>query len=184
MRLEREEELKEVIVGKVDELNDKIFLSEYDDNWPLLFDCEKKAILSVLPDVQIEHVGSTSVPELCAKPIIDIIMLVDDSNNEETYLPALEKIGYYLRVREVNWYKHRLCNKKDSRVNLHIFSYGCIEAKRMINFRDILRNNPKALNEYANEKRRLAQMTWKYVQEYADAKSDIVNKILKAKDNV
>lgn len=178
MKLERELELKAVTIGKPTEVNGTVYLSKYDSNWPKTFATEKNIILSVLKDVEIEHVGSTSVPGLCAKPIIDIILLVNDSANEASYVPQLEKLGYYLKIREPDWFEHRLLNKRNAQINLHVFSKNCAEAQRMIAFRDILRHNPDALKKYAQKKQDLAKKTWKYIQEYADAKSEVVKEIL------
>lgn len=179
MKLEREIELEKVTIGNPVEINSSIYLSNYDNSWSEIFEKEKEIIYSTLDEVTVEHVGSTSVVGLCAKPIVDIILLVNDSADENTYVPELEKRGYYLRIREPDWYEHRLMQKEGAQINLHIFSKGCKEAQRMVDFRDILRNDEKALQKYAAEKKLLAKRKWKYVQEYADAKSKVVNEILK-----
>jgi len=128
--------------------------------------------------MRIEHVGSTSVPGLCAKPIIDILLVVADSADEPSYVPALEAEGYVLRIREPHWHQHRLLKGPETEVNLHVFSVGSEEVERMRKFRDRLRADPKARERYARTKRRLARRTWKYVQNYADAKSEVVEAIL------
>ena len=74
--------------------------------------------------VRIEHTGSTSVPGLSAKPIIDISLEVPDSADEETYVPSLEAAGYVLTIREPDWFEHRLFKGPDTNVNLHVFSAG------------------------------------------------------------
>lgn len=89
----------------------------------------------------VEHVGSTSVAGLCAKPIIDILLTVEDSGNESMYVGALEAEGYRLRVREPEWHAHRMLKGNGPEVNLHVFSEGCAEAKRMLDFRDRLRTD-------------------------------------------
>ena len=103
---------------------------------------------------------------------------VDDAACESAYLPALEAAGYSLRVREPDWYAHRMCRGQSPRVNLHIFSHGCEEAARMCAFRDHLRRHPADRDRYAAEKRRLAALPWTYIQDYADTKSAIVQEIL------
>lgn len=128
--------------------------------------------------VRIEHVGSTSVPGLCAKPIIDILLLVDDAASEDRYAPALEAAGYTLRVREPDWYEHRMFKGQSPAVNLHVFSQGCDEAQRMLAFRDHLRSYAADRERYAAEKRRLAAQKWTYVQDYADAKTAVVQELL------
>lgn len=91
--------------------------------------------------MQLEHVGSTSAPGLCAKPVIDILLLIEDSANESSYVKALEAAGYILRIREPEWFEHRMFKNGAFTVNLHVFSQNCSEAKRMLAFRDWLRDN-------------------------------------------
>lgn len=116
---------------------------------------------------------------LCAKPIIDIALAVPDSADEAAYVPDLERAGYVLRIREPDWYEHRLFKGPDTNVNLHVFSAGCEEIERMLGFRDRLRASTRDRERYAAEKRRLARREWKYVQNYADAKAEIVGSILR-----
>ena len=183
MKKQREEYLKKVTIGEVENINNNITLESYNPNWPKLFKKLKQTILKVLPDATVEHVGSTSIPSLTAKPIIDIILLVKDSDDEASYLPQLESIDYYLRIREPDWYQHRLFKHHQYAVNLHVFSFGCLEAKRMLDFRDILRNDPNAFKLYADTKKKLASQKWKYVQEYADAKTEVIKMILNLKQH-
>ncbi len=172
--------LKTVTLGAPEAPQGAIQLADYDPAWPTQFATERGRIARALAGqhITIEHVGSTSVPGLCAKPILDILLLVDDAACESAYLPALEAAGYSLRVREPDWYAHRMCRGQSPRVNLHIFSHGCEEAARMCAFRDHLRRHPADRDRYAAEKRRLAALPWTYIQDYADAKSAIVQEIL------
>ena len=94
------------------------------------------------------------------------------------YLPALESVGYVLRIREPSWHQHRLLRGPDTDVNLHVFSEGCPEIDRMIRFRDHLRSRAADKELYERAKRDLAKLEWTYVQHYADAKSAIVEEIL------
>jgi len=126
----------------------------------------------------LEHVGSTSVKGLVAKPIIDVLLAVPDSADEASYLPQLESAGYVLRIREPDWHEHRLLKGPDTDINLHVFSEGSPEIDRMITFRDHLRAAPDDLQLYADTKRALASRRWKYVQNYADAKTSVVENIL------
>ena len=128
--------------------------------------------------LRIEHAGSTSVPGLAAKPVIDIVLVVADSSDENAYAPALEPAGYVLRIREPNWHEHRLFKGPDTNINLHVFSAGCPEIERMLIFRDWLRSNAADRELYARNKRALAQKEWEDVQNYADAKSAVVQEIL------
>lgn len=122
--------------------------------------------------------GSTSIPGLVAKPIIDIVLEIADSSNEREYAPALEAAGYRLHLREPGWYEHRLFKGTDDTLNLHVFSEGCPEIGRMVRFRDWLRASPEDRELYAQAKRALADQEWKYTQNYADAKSTVVKEIM------
>ena len=128
--------------------------------------------------VRLEHAGSTSVPGLPAKPIIDIVLEVPDSADEPAYRPDLEAAGYRLTICEPDWYEHRLFKGPDTNINLHTFTAGCVETERMLLFRDWLRANPVDRDRYAETKRELARRDWTDVQQYADAKSDIVAEIV------
>jgi GrpB-like predicted nucleotidyltransferase (UPF0157 family) len=103
---------------------------------------------------------------------------VPDSSNEDDYVPALEAEGYLLRIREPDWYEHRMLRKTDPSVNLHVFSADCPEINRMLAFRDHLRTNEADHQLYERTKRELAAREWAYVQDYADAKSDVVEEII------
>ena len=158
----------------------KILISDYDPRWPELFEREASRIRFALGQraLRIEHAGSTSVTGLAAKPIIDMLLVVADSARENEYLPALESAGYVLRFREPNWYEHRLLNGPDTSVNLHVLSLGCPEIDRMLLFRDWLRSNEVDRDLYAKTKLALAEKDWADVQDYADAKTAVVEEIL------
>lgn len=178
------EYLQKVTVGKQPPHNAPIELVNYDSNWVNLFKKEAERIKSILGNkvIQLEHVGSTSIPDLCAKPIIDILLVVTDSSNELSYLPALESIGYTLRIREPEWHEHRLFKGPDTDINLHVFSEGALEINKMLRFRDWLRGNRADRKKYAKVKCELAQNTWENVQDYADAKTEIVEEIMERAD--
>lgn len=156
-------------------------LAEYDPEWPELYRREEEKIRVALGEraLSVEHVGSTSVPGLPAKPIIDINLEVADTNDEDAYVPPLEAAGYSLWVREPDWFEHRLLKGTDPKVNLHVFPAGCNELERMITFRDHLRADEADRELYLRSKRELAAQTWEHVQHYADAKSDVVEAILR-----
>lgn len=160
--------------------NAPIELQEYDPVWPRWYAAEEAKIRAALGDavVRVEHCGSTSVPGLAAKPLIDIVLVVPDSNDEDAYVPALVDAGYYLRLRERSWYEHRLLKGTVPNVNLHVFSPGCEEVDRMLTFRDRLRTHPQDRAEYEAAKRALASQTWQRVQDYADAKTRVVARII------
>ena len=175
-----EEYLKQVTVGEVEAHGGTIRLCPYDPRWPEQFRREAEKIRAALGDraLAVEHVGSTSVPGLCAKPILDILLLTADAGREADYVPALTAAGYALRIREPDWFQHRMLRGTDPAVNLHVFSAGCPEAARMLAFRDWLRTCRADRDRYAAEKRRPAERQWAYVQDYADAKTAVVAEIL------
>ena len=114
------------------------------------------------------------VPGLPAKPIIDIVLAVPNSSDEAAYVPAMEAGGYVLRIREAEWFEHRLFKGPDTSVNVHLFTEGTDEIGRMIAFRDWLRSHDDERALYQRTKQELASRDWKYVQHYADAKTEIV----------
>jgi GrpB-like predicted nucleotidyltransferase (UPF0157 family) len=175
-----EEYLRLHTVGELKPLSGAILIVDYDPGWPRQFEKQATRILSALGDraLRIEHAGSTSVPGLPAKPIIDVVLAVGDSACESEYAPALESAGYQLRIREPEWHEHRLFNDLDVDVNLHVFSTGSPEIDRMLIFRDWLRTNPADRELYARSKRALAQQVWKYTQNYADAKTAVIEEII------
>lgn len=179
-KLTTEEAMLAYTVGKLEPRSGPILLCEYDPRWPELFEEHAVKVRAALGRrVQLlEHVGSTSVPGLCAKPQVDLVLAVDDSSNEPSYLPDLEHAGYILRIREPDWYEHRVFNHPDLKLNLHVFSTGCPEVTQMLLFRDWLRKSPSDRELYAHAKRDLAQRDWKYIQHYADAKTTVVQEIL------
>lgn len=175
-----EEEMRQSRVGELKQHNAPITLAEYDPEWPRQFEAIAAKIRGAIGEnaVVLEHAGSTSVPGLCAKPIIDIVLAVPDSSDESTYVPQLEAVGFRLNIREPEWFEHRVLKYNEQEVNLHTFTVGCSEIDRMLRFRDWLRAHPEDRDLYANAKRELSSRTWQYVQHYADAKTTVVNEIV------
>lgn len=157
-----------------------IQIVDYDPQWPLLFEREAERILNALGDqvLLLEHIGSTSVPGLAAKPKIDVLLVVADSANEPAYLPCLQAAGYRLQIREPDWHEHRMFKGPDTDVNLHVYTSGCPEIDRVLLFRNWLRSHPADRQLYERTKRDLARIDWKYMQNYADAKTAVVEIIL------
>jgi len=176
-----EEQLRQSTIGELKPFDSTITLVEYNPAWPEHFAREAKRIKAALGDraLSVEHVGSTSVPGLMAKPIIDILLVVADSADELSYVPALETAGYVLRIREPDWHQHRLFKGPDININLHVFTQGSEEIQRTLLLRDWLRISKADRELYARTKRTLATKKWKYVQNYADAKSEVVEAMLR-----
>ena len=176
-----DEQILAVSVGEPPPEYREIVLEDYYSEWPLWFERAEREIRAALGEavLELDHVGSTSVPGLAAKPLIDINLVVADTTDESAYVPKLERIGYVLRVREPDWYEHRMLRGFDPPVNLHVFSQGCEEVAQMLLLRDWLRTHDDDRDLYAHKKRQLAAQQWKYVQNYADAKSEVVQAILR-----
>ncbi|HKC63170.1 MAG TPA: GrpB family protein [Pyrinomonadaceae bacterium] len=159
-----------------------IKILDYDPKWPQKFATHAKRIANALGDsaLQIEHVGSTSVPSLAAKPIIDILVVVLNSADESAYLPQLEAAGYVLRVREPDWNEHRMLRTPEQDVHVHFYSAGCPEIERVLTFRDRLRNNRDDRTRYEQTKRELASKEWSDMNAYAEAKTEVIESIIAA----
>jgi GrpB-like predicted nucleotidyltransferase (UPF0157 family) len=175
------------VAGRPEQYTVAVVVQDYDPQWPVLFEADSQAIRASLGStaLAVEHVGSTSVPGLAAKPVVDILLQVPDSADEDAYVPALEQLGYQLRIREPDWLEHRVLYQRvddgaTHSVNVHVLSpeLGGEEIARMVRFRDWLRSHPEDRDRYAAVKRDLARLRWRYVQDYADAKTDVVAEIL------
>ena len=160
----------------------RIEIHDYNTDWPETFERHARIIADALGDsaLRIEHIGSTSVPGLAAKPIIDILVVVQDSRDESTYLPQLEAAGYVLRVREPDWNEHRMFKTPERDVHIHIYSAGCPEIQRNLTFRDRLRRNINDRHRYEQTKRELAAKEWPDMNAYADAKTEVIESIIAA----
>jgi GrpB-like predicted nucleotidyltransferase (UPF0157 family) len=107
-----------------------------------------------------------------------MVLTVQDSSDERAYVAALEEKGFTLRIREPDWFEHRMLKSPAPKGNLHVFSDGCGEIERMLSFRDWLRAHDEDRILYEGVKRELAARTWKFTQNYADAKSSVVQEIM------
>lgn len=175
-----EAQIRAATIGELHPHSAPILIAEYGPEWSRLFEREADRIREALADraLAVEHVGSTSVPGLAAKPVIDIVLVVADSANEAAYVPGLEACGYVLRIREPEWFEHRVLKGPDTNVNLHVFSSGCSEVQVMLDFRDWLRASDADRELYERAKRALALQDWRYVQNYADAKTAVIAEIV------
>lgn len=154
-----------------------IVLVDYDPSWPARFQHEWAKITTALgaEAISIEHIGSTAVPGLVAKPIIDLLVTVADIEDEPRYLPALQRAGYVLRVREP---AHRMVRTPELDVHVHIWPDGDPAVTEHLAFRNRLRSSTEDRNLYAATKRHLVQQDWPTMNHYADAKTDVILQIL------
>ena len=168
------------LIGGVERREIKIV--GYDTDWPKKFARHANIIADALGGaaLRIEHIGSTSVPGLAAKPIIDILVVVHDSADESSYLARLGMAGYVLRVREPDWNEHRMFRTPERDAHVHIYSAGCPEIERCLTFRDRLRRNLDDRSRYEKTKRLLATHDWSDMNEYAEAKTKVIESIIAA----
>src|SRR5690606_1766710 len=162
-----------------DQATGRVLLVEPDPKWPYLFQREAERVRGLLgaAALGVEHVGSPAVPGLAAKPCVDVLVLLADPDDEESYRPALEGAGYRLFLVEPERSGHRAFKGPDVNVNLHVYPDG-EEARRMLRFRDRLRTSAEDRGLYERTKRELAERTWRTVREYGDAKTAVVEEIL------
>jgi GrpB-like predicted nucleotidyltransferase (UPF0157 family) len=154
-----------------------IALVDYDPSWPMRFQDERAKLTTALGTkaIGIEHIGSTGVPGLTAKPIIDVLVTVADTEDEPQYLTALQRAGYVLRVREP---RHRMVRTPGLDVHVHICPGGDPAVTAYLAFRNRLRSSIADRDLYAATKRRLAKQDWPTMDHYADAKSYVILQIL------
>jgi GrpB-like predicted nucleotidyltransferase (UPF0157 family) len=176
-----EASLRAAWVTEPPRLDGPVTLAAYDPGWPALFEREAARLRGVLGPriLLLEHIGSTSVPGLAAKPVIDILMAVADPADESGYVTPLEQAGYRLVIREPDWHQHRVLKGPDTDINLHVHAEGSPEIGRNLRFRDHLRADRADRELYQRAKQELAGRPWAYIQQYADAKSGVVEDILR-----
>lgn len=150
----------------------------YDRGWPVRFAALADDIRAALgaAALDVEHVGSTAVPELAAKDVIDIDVTVADPRDEGRYVPALERLGYVLTIREPSFHQHRCLTLPEPRVNLHVFGPDCPETIRHRMFRDWLRSHPDDRDRYEQAKR-LAVPGGGHVMDYNRRKQAVLRDI-------
>jgi GrpB-like predicted nucleotidyltransferase (UPF0157 family) len=131
--------------------------------------------------LELQHIGSTSVPGLPAKPIIDIDLTVADPRDEAAYVPALEAEGFWLRIREPAWHEHRLLYAEHPHANLHVFGPGSPEVVRHRLLRDWLLAHDDDRARYAAAKRAAASAAnagGESTMDYNQRKEPVVREIL------
>ena len=171
----RDAYLDEVLIGGREHV--AIRVVDYDQQWPRRFEDTAERVRGALGGkaLSVEHIGSTSVPGLAAKPIVDMLLTVADVTDEAAYVPMLESIGFVLRVREPG---HRMLRTVGRDTHLHVYEPDRAEVRDYLDLRDWLRADAEDRALYAAEKRRLAEQQWRDMNDYADAKTDIIRDIL------
>lgn len=167
------------LVGKPPRTWESVVIEEYDPSWAQQFIAVRTSLTEALGGlvISLEHVGSTAVPGLAAKPVVDVDLVIEDTGEEATYLPALERLGYRLVLREPWWHGHRMVVSLAEEVNLHVWPPDAPEPVRHRLFRDWLRSHPHDRERYAATKRRLARETAHRPRDYSLAKNEVIDEI-------
>ena len=170
-----EDPLDGVLIGGREKV--EIVVVDSDPAWPERFAALADTVRTALGDtaLRIEHIGSTAVPGLAAKPIIDMLVVVEDVADEAAYVPALEDVGFRLRVREPD---HRMLLTPGRTAHLHFFEQGHEAIAAYLDLRQRLRSDAADRDLYAATKRRLAAREWDDMNEYAEAKTEVIAGIL------
>lgn len=154
-----------------------IVVVDYDPQWPQRYSLVRAAVLSALgrSALRVEHIGSTSVPGLAAKPIIDVLVTIQDVEDEAAFVPLLERAGFVLRVREP---EHRMFRTPARDVHIHLYEPNHPAVSAYLDLRDWLRVDADDRALYERTKRQLATRTWEDMNDYADAKTEVILAIL------
>ncbi len=170
-----EDPLAGVLLGGRERVD--IVLAEHDPAWAERYRVLRERILAALGPaaLRVEHIGSTSVPGLAAKPIVDVLVTVADVEDEPAFVPPLERAGFVLRVREP---EHRMLRTPGRDVHVHVYEPAHPAVDAYLDLRDWLRVDAADRDLYARTKRRLAAQEWADMNAYADAKTEVVQAVL------
>jgi GrpB-like predicted nucleotidyltransferase (UPF0157 family) len=154
-----------------------IVIEDYDPAWTARFEQVDAALRQALGESarRIEHFGSTAVPGLGAKGIVDVLVTVDDADDEAAYGPRLQQAGFAIRLRQPG---HRMFRTPDQDVHVHVFTEGSDAARIRLLFRDWLRHDADDRRLYEDTKRALARQEWEATNDYSTAKGEVVAEIL------
>jgi GrpB-like predicted nucleotidyltransferase (UPF0157 family) len=169
-----DDELDEVLIGGREPA--VVQIADYDPAWPARFEQERRRIEAALGPLAlgIQHIGSTAVPGLAAKPVIDVLVEVRDPDDEASYGQRLESAGFALRVREP---RHRLFRTAARDVHVHLWPAGSDEVREYLLLRDWLRTSADDRRLYEDAKRAFAGRHWPDMNYYAEAKSPVIEEI-------
>lgn len=158
----------------------KVIVLPHDNEWTVLFAEEADKLKSILGEQvdSVHHFGSTSVPGLAAKPIIDILLVVEDITFVDNYNDGLQVIGYTGKGENGIAGRRYFQKGGDDRTHhLHIYQIGSPEIHRHLVFRDYLRSHPFAVKEYGELKKQLGQQFPYDIDSYILGKEDLASKI-------
>lgn len=160
----------------------RIEIVEYDPAWPVRFEREATRMREILGDnvVSIEHVGSTSVPGLAAKPIVDVCPVVSDMDDGETCAELLQRSGYYRseKDRGDDWIELGRTADDGQEFNVHVRPRDSEAVRKYLLLREYLRDHPRARDEYARVKRTAAERYPRDISKYTREKSAVIESIV------
>ena len=175
MSEDRDAYLDRILIGGREPAS--VNVMDYDERWRQRFEQVAGRVRRALgaQALALEHIGSTSVPGLAARPIIDMLLTVANVTDEVAYVPPLGSVCFELRVREPD---HRMLRTLARDVHLHVYEPDRIEVVDYLDLRDWLRIDTADRELYAATKRRLAQRPWRDMNDYADAKGEVIRDVL------
>ncbi len=167
---------------------EKIIIKEYDPKWQSLFEAESTELMDAIGHyvADIQHIGSTAVPGLAAKPVIDILVGLRRLLDAQDCILPIEGMGYeYVPEFEDEFpdrrYFRKILNGKRTH-QIHIVEIGTDFWKRHLAFRDYLLNHPEITNQYSDLKKELAKQFENDRKGYTNAKSSFIENVLAAND--
>ncbi|MBI2410402.1 MAG: GrpB family protein [Candidatus Kerfeldbacteria bacterium] len=154
-------------------------VASYNQEWPKIFQAEKKLLLKHLGNLDIHHIGSTSIPGLSAKPVIDIVVLIPSLEDAQKYLLSLAELGYEYKPAQSSQERYFFVKGNPAQFHLSLaqpekFSYW----KRQVFFLDYLREHPDALRQYEELKKDLIKKFPDAGPQYTEGKSEFIQYIL------
>ncbi len=160
----------------------RIVLAPYNPEWPDMFAAERDRLRAPLgPEIRIEHIGSTAVPGLAAKPVIDIMAGLPDFSGADALVPGVVALGYrHIREYEAAMPFRRFFTRDQNGArafHVHMVQAGGEFWERHLLFRDFLRSHPDTAREYAGMKAGFAEREWENGNAYAEAKTPFIREM-------
>ncbi len=167
----------------------RVIIVDYNPQWPILYKAEKERVLNAIKHMisAIEHIGSTAVPGLGAKPIIDMMVGVKSLRDADECVPLLQNIGYTditPQPDDPEWFY--CCGKGSHSIacHLHLMKYMSNHWKRHLLFRDFLRTHPEGAQKYYDLKKKLAATYGADRIAYTEAKTAFITSVLAKAEHI
>lgn len=168
-------------MGKVGLARGKVRLVKYDSSWKMIFKAEARTLSRTLAvgEYNIKHVGSTAIPGIAAKPIIDIAILVDDLDIAESWQAPLKELGYWYKGKQADMPDRRFFAKgPESCRTVYLHLVNKQEFNKLIKFRDYLRKDEELAKQYSELKLKLAAANSDNRANYSKLKNDFIQSVL------